>query len=219
MTSTVDNEAIIAGLQHELGQALHAQNGLRRELHHRVMNNLQIVTSLLALTARDAEDPALVRSLADISARVDTLTRAQHWIYEDLTQRGVDLRALVNDLCTGLERSLVCPRHHLVRMRCLTAGLYVRPDMAVPTSFLITEFAGLAARHGAVGTLHVALALARRAGRVTLAVASPSFIEHDYLCKHPDQPAARLILGVVRQLDGQLSYDGNRGRYAVAFAG
>ena len=53
------------------------------------MNNLQIVASLLALTARDADDPALVRCLADISARVDTLTRAQHWIYEDLTQRGL----------------------------------------------------------------------------------------------------------------------------------
>ncbi len=219
MTSTVDNEAIIAGLQHELAQALSQQDRLRRELHHRVMNNLQIVTSLLALTARDADDPALVRSLADITARVDTLTRAQHWIYEDLTQRGVDLRALVNDLCTGLQRSLVCQRHHLVRMRCLTAQIYVSPDIAVPASFLLTEFAGLAARHGAPGTLHIALALAKRNDRMTLAVASPSFIGHDYLGKHPDQPAARLILGVVRQLDGQLRHDGNRGRYAVSFAG
>ena len=219
MTSTVDNTAIIADLRYELEQAHQEQNRLRRELHHRVKNNLQIIASLLALTARDADDPGLVRSLADISARVDTLTRAQHWIYEDLTERGVDLRALVTDLCTGLERSLVCQRHHLVRMRCLTARMYVCPDLAVPTSFLLTEFAGLAARYGAVGTLHVALAFARRDDRMTLAVASPSFIGHDYLGKYPEQPAARLILGMVRQLDGQLSYDRNRGRYAVSFSG
>jgi two-component sensor histidine kinase len=221
LTDTPDNTdpaATIALLRAELERAHCEHHRLTRELHHRVRNNLQIVSSLLALTARDAEDPALVRSLGDVAARVDTLTRAQHWIYEDVTQRGVDLQALVGDLCTGLERRLKSQRHRRVRMRCLTAGLFVSADLAVPTSFLLTEFAGLAARHGAAGPLHIALALATDADRLTLAVASRSFVGHDYLMKQPDQPAARLILGMVRQLGGQLAHDSNRGRYAVSFA-
>jgi two-component sensor histidine kinase len=213
-----DPGATIVLLRAELERAQREHHRLTRELHHRVRNNLQIVSSLLALTARDAEDPALVSSLADIAARVDTLTRAQHWIYEDVTQRGVDLQALVSDLCTGLERRLKSQCHRRVRMRCLTAGLFVSAELAVPISFLLTEFAGLAARHGVAGPLHVALALAADADRLTLAVASRSFVGHDYLMQQPDQPAARLILGMVRQLGGSLAYDGNRGRYSITFA-
>ncbi len=202
----------------DLQAALAEQQRLTRELHHRVKNNLQIVSSLLSLTARDSDEPAVIESFAAIEARVETLTRAHHWIYDDAAERGVDLRALVTDLCTGLGRSLRSDRHPRVRVRCHAAPVFVSPDLAVPIAFLFTELTGLAAQHGAKGPLHIGLAVAADGMQRAVAVSSPAFVGLDHLGQRPDKPAARLILGMVRQLGGTLTHDADRGRYLVRFA-
>ena len=212
-----DLTATIEQLRRELAAAHVEQQRLTRELHHRVKNNLQIVSSLLALLARDADDPTLTESLAYIASRVDTLIRAHYWIHEDNMQRGVDLQALAADMGTALARSLQSDRHRRVRVRSRVDRAYINPDLAVPTSFLFTELAGLAARHGADGPLHIALAVVARDGQMTIAVASPAFVGTDHMQQRPDRPSARLIEGMVRQLGGRLEHDCNRGRYGVAF--
>ncbi len=201
----------------DLRIALVEQKRLTREVHHRVKNNLQIVSSLLSLHARDAATPEVARSYATIQARISALTHVHRWMYDDATSNGVDLRALTGELCGGLETSLVSPEHRRVTLACHSATIIVHPDVAVPVAFLVTELASLAARHGLPGPLDVQIAIIRAGDAVTVTVTSAAFTV-DRIAAAPLDPMARIIHGLARQLRGALVHDPVAGSYAVTFA-
>jgi PAS domain S-box-containing protein len=70
--------------QKALSKALRAKETLLREVHHRVKNNLQVISSLVNMQAASLKDPAAVRAFDDIQKRV----RAMALIHERL--RGDD---------------------------------------------------------------------------------------------------------------------------------
>jgi two-component sensor histidine kinase len=66
--------------QKALSKALRAKETLLREVHHRVKNNLQVISSLVNMQAASIKDPAAARALDDIQKRV----RAMALIHERL---------------------------------------------------------------------------------------------------------------------------------------
>lgn len=202
----------------DLRDALAEQQRLTREVHHRVKNNLQIVTSLLSLQARDADSPEVVQTYAVIQARIQALTQVHRWMYDDATSHGVDLRALVGDLCAGLETSLISPDHQQVTIASRVDAIVIHPDVAVPVAFLVTELAGLAAHHGDRGPLLVQVDAHEADGRITIAIAAAGFVGVDRLAAASMSPTARIIHGMARQLRGALVHDPRVGAYSVDFA-
>lgn len=202
-----------------LRTALVEQQRLTREVHHRVKNNLQIVSSLLSLQARGADSSESAQTYAVIQARLAALMHVHRWMYDDATSNGVDLEALAGELCAGLEASLVSPAHPVVSVSCDIAPIILHPDAAVPTAFLITELANLAAVHGAPGRLSIRIAATSDNARICLAVESASFVGADPIAATSLTPTARIIHGMARQLRSALIHDAAVGRYSVTFAG
>ncbi|MBC7519983.1 MAG: hypothetical protein H7268_02645 [Sandarakinorhabdus sp.] len=202
----------------ELAGALVEQQRLTREVHHRVKNNLQIISSLLSLQARDAVAPEIMQTYAVIQARIAALTHVHRWMYDDATSNGVDLKSLVGELCAGLQSSLVSPNHPDVTMACQTQAIIIHPDVAVPVAFLLTELASLAALHGAPGPLQVVVATTQDSATTTLTVTAPGFADIDRIATTGTTPTARIIRGMVRQLRGTLAHDPDAGNYSVTFA-
>jgi two-component sensor histidine kinase len=200
-----------------LRNALVEQQRLTREVHHRVKNNLQIVSSLLSLHARQAATPEVAQTYATIQARILALTQVHRWMYDDTTSNGVDLRSLTGELCASLETSLVSPEHHSVTIACHSEAIIVHPDIAVPISFLVTELASLAARDTPPGPLDVKTLISRKDNAVTIAIASKAFVAHDRIAATNMDPAARIIHGMARQLRSVLVHDPVAGSYSVTF--
>jgi len=65
-----------------LESAVALQELLLKEIHHRVKNNLQLVSSLLSLQGRKTHDPGVQRVLGDLSARVDVIADIHRALYE-----------------------------------------------------------------------------------------------------------------------------------------
>jgi signal transduction histidine kinase len=130
----------------DLRAGLATQKKLTREVHHRVKNNLQIVSSLLSLQSRDAASPEVAYAYATIQKRVNALALVHRWLYDDEAMRGVDLRSLAQDLCAGLEQSVTVPGGATITIAADVDRLYVGQDTAVPLAFLITELVTAAAR-------------------------------------------------------------------------
>ncbi len=202
----------------DLRGALAEQRRLTREVHHRVKNNLQIISSLLSLQSRTADSPEVLQTYALIQARIQALTQVHRWMYDDATSNGVDLQALVGEMCAGLETSLLSPHHPLVTVTCDIGAIVIHPDAAVPVAFLVTELASLAAKHVAPGPLHVRVTSARAAGKVTIAVASAGFAGTDHIAATALLPTSRIIHGMARQLRSELAHDAATGTYSVSFA-
>ncbi|MFZ4688352.1 MAG: sensor histidine kinase [Polymorphobacter sp.] len=201
----------------DLHRAVIEQQRLTREVHHRVKNNLQIVSSLLSLHAREAATPEIAQTYVTIQARIAALTQVHRWMYDDTTSDGVDLKALTGDLCANLESSLVSLEHPQVSVVCDTNAIIVHPDVAVPVAFVVTELASLAALHAETGPLLVRIGVMQADGVVTITVAARAFQGVDRISASSQDPAARIIHGMARQLRGTLTHD-PVGSYAVRFA-
>jgi two-component sensor histidine kinase len=201
----------------DLRAGLATQKKLTREIHHRVKNNLQIVSSLLSLQSRDAANAEVAYAYATIQKRVNALALVHRWLYDDEAMRGVDLRSLAQDLCAGLEQSVTVVDGSTVAIVADVDRLYIGQDTAVPLAFLITELVTAAARLAKSGSQTVRVTAKAGEGRATLTIQAPSFRGEDVFAVGSGDPSARIVQGMARQMRSKLAHDPEVGSYAIDF--
>lgn len=139
LNTTFQNMArIIARDEQELESALSEKSALLREVHHRVRNNLQLISSIINLQLRQIDDPASRRVLRDVQDRVLCLAIIHYQLHG--AERLSDLRA--DQVLEQILRQLVAARRSPGREPGLTlriAPLAIPADRMVPLAFLLTE--------------------------------------------------------------------------------
>ena len=75
---------------------------LLKELNHRVKNNLQTVSSIMRLQARQVKDPSVREVLQESQARLDALSLIHQQLYRTDDVRNVDLEKFIHDLIDKL---------------------------------------------------------------------------------------------------------------------
>lgn len=203
----------------ELNVALAEQKRLTREVHHRVKNNLQIVSSLLSIQSREAANAEVAHAYATIQARVSALAIVHRWMYESDAPgggAGVDLKALTTDLVAGLEQSLAASERVAVSITPVIERLFVSQDIAVPLAFLITELVSCAARAGAPEALEAFVTAHRSEARATLCITAAVFAGADQFAGGT-HPSGRIVSGMARQLRSPLVHDAVAGSYCITF--
>ncbi|HYN45849.1 MAG TPA: sensor histidine kinase [Allosphingosinicella sp.] len=206
----------VARHEAESAAAVVRQTRLVREVHHRVKNNLQVVSSLLNLHARGAAHEEAAAAYASIQRRVDALAVVHRNHYAELEEnRGVALKPLISELASNL-RATAPPQASGMQMRLDVAPFYASQDVAVSVAFLITEIAEFGMLCGA-SLVSIALD-AEEPGGARLSV------EVDALAGEIDcEPALadrfdRIVAGLARQLRSTLDRDPERGLYSVRIA-
>lgn len=134
---------------HELQAALDAKTALTHDIHHRVKNNLQIVSSLLNLQAGKISDPAAREALNQTRARIGGLAQIHRLLYEeshDSDHGNVNIASLLNALCVQL-RALHRGQSN-IQLVCEAASQTVPINNAVPLTLLAVEAVTNAFRHG-----------------------------------------------------------------------
>ena len=206
----------ILSQQRRLETALEEQKRLTREIHHRVKNNLQIVSSLLSLQARESPSAEVAHAYATVQARVGALALVHRWMYDEVGSHGVDLRALASDLCAALEQGIGAAGQAAIAIRCHVDRIVVSQDTAVPLAFLITELVSVAARRATPAGFVAEVRAQLEDGRARLTVTTPQFVDDGGLGS--GDPARRIIEGLARQLRTPLDHDSTGGSYGVLFA-
>jgi two-component sensor histidine kinase len=207
----------------ELEASLAQKEVLLREIHHRVKNNLQVVTSLLNLRAQTAASPAARQAMLEAQSRVKALALVHRDLYEGGGELlgTVDLGSFLGELCHLLEDT-VPGRAAEVEVRVSLEPARVAVDKAVPVSLFLTEALSNALRHafpdGRRGTVAVRLLGAADAGGDGAPAATARLeIEDDGVGFDPPPPpggaggrGAGLGMTLMRMLAGQAG-----GRLAV----
>ncbi|MBP6396946.1 MAG: hypothetical protein KA340_03620 [Saprospiraceae bacterium] len=75
---------------------------LLQEIHHRVKNNLQLVSSLLSLQSRSVEDEAATRALVEGQSRVQSMALIHKNLYNDNAASGLEVKDYVVQLTQQL---------------------------------------------------------------------------------------------------------------------
>lgn len=147
-----------ARYERRLRAAVERQQVLLKEIHHRVKNSLQLVSSMLNLQAADGGDPELRRQLQDASARVLAIARAHERLYKGDEIGSLDLGDYLRDICRDLSFSSAGP---LVEVDAAD-GVRIATDRAIPFALIAVELITNAAKYAyagkADGKIRVALA-------------------------------------------------------------
>jgi two-component system, sensor histidine kinase PdtaS len=202
--------------ENELAEGLANQKRLTREVHHRVKNNLQVVSSLINLHSRGATSDAITEAYASIQRRVDALAVVHRNHYAELEEhQGVSLRALIGEIASNLRASATHDAMNTAITLNIMSGS-ANQDVAVPIAFLITEIVEMVMTCGPRS--HVAISLTPVAGnsaRGLLSISSPSLASSDCLEGATAERFQRIAGGLARQLRAKLDHDVKGGRYAI----
>ncbi len=134
----------ITKAQDALRQSLSEKVTLLQEIHHRVKNNLQIISSLLflqqdALASEDARE-----ALQESVFRVRSMALIHETLYGVASLDRIDLHDYTRRLCSTLQASLA-PR---TRVEVTPGPLLIGIDAAVPVGLILNELVTNAMKYG-----------------------------------------------------------------------
>ena len=203
--------------EHELAEALKHQKLLTREVHHRVKNNLQVVSSLINLHARGATSPAVAEAYASIQRRVDALAVVHRNYYAELEENhGVSLRTLIGEIASNLRASATNGGSEAsITLDLMPA--YASQDSAVPVAFLITEIVELALENQPATPIAISLTpIEGVSGKASLSIVSPALGGASRREGPSVERFQRIVNGLARQLRSPLGHDVAKGSYGVS---
>ncbi len=200
----------------ELAEGLSNQKKLTREVHHRVKNNLQVVSSLINLHSRGAKNEAVSEAYASIQRRVDALAVVHRNHFAELEENsGVALRALIGEIASNL-RASANPRatKMSIVLNIMTAS--ATQDAAVPIAFLITEIVELVMLCGPDTNIAISLGpISDKPSRALLKISAASLASDSCLEGPIAERFQRIANGLARQLRSPLEHDISAGTYSI----
>jgi PAS domain S-box-containing protein len=143
-----------------LQAALEEREALLKEVHHRVKNNLQLISSLLNLQASWSSDPAVAALFVDSRNRVQSMASVHENLYRAGDFAKVAMHDHIENLCAQLTRAYdmhTPPLALSIQVSDLRLGL----DTAMSCGLIINELVSNAMKHafpdGSTGGIYVAL--------------------------------------------------------------
>jgi len=140
----------IVGRDASLRDSLAQKDDLMREIHHRVKNNLQVISSLLNMQQRALSDPAARAAMSDTRQRITALALIYRALYQGPDLKRVDLRAFLEELTAQLIAADAVQGAH-VRTEIHVDDLVIDPDRLAPLALFAVEAVTNAQKHAFAG--------------------------------------------------------------------
>lgn len=121
-----------------LDQALKEKEILLKEIHHRVKNNLQIISSLLSLQSKNIDDKAAKEALFEGKDRIQAIALIHHKLYRNDTYATIEMKSYLEDLIEQLSNSYDSQLRN-VRIKLFTDDIVLNLDTVVPLGLIICE--------------------------------------------------------------------------------
>ena len=127
--------------------SLHDKEALLREVHHRVKNNLQVITSLLRLESARSEHPATKLVLKDTQDRIRSMSLLHEAIYSTDSFSEVNAAAYLSRVATQLFRSSA-PQPATVTLTLDMEPVRLGLDQAILCGMIVNELTANCLKHG-----------------------------------------------------------------------
>lgn len=208
--------------EEQLKKSLGEKEVLLREIHHRVKNNLQVVSSLLYLQAQKISDPEFQACFLESQNRICSMALAHEQLYQSKNLSEVSVKAYVENLVDQLCQIFDCSDREIDC--CLEIeNIELHIEKIIPCGLLITELLSNVYKHAFVDDRkgQVTITIKGRGSEIMLEVADNGVgfpAEIDY--RQASTLGLQLVTALVTQLNGTLEMDRNCGtRFRVRFSG
>lgn len=122
----------------KLNNTMREKELLVREIHHRVKNNLQIISSLMNLQSRYVDDEVSLQVLRESENRVKSISMVHEGLYRSNDLSNINFKQYIENMVTQLTISYGLDQTKIgIQMDIMDVSLSI--DTAVPVGLLITE--------------------------------------------------------------------------------
>lgn len=208
----------------DLRESLREKEALLREVHHRVKNNLQVVTSLLRLETGRSQEPVVRIVLKDMQSRIQAMALLHETLYRSGNFAQVDLGMYLKQLTTQTFRALNA-RPGAIELDIDLASIQVGVDQAIPCGLLLNELISNCLKHGfpgnRAGRIRVELPALDGSSQTCLRVSDNGVgLPADFESKRGRSLGLQLVSDLARQLQGRLEIGAGPGAaFSVTFLG
>jgi two-component sensor histidine kinase len=129
----------------ELDRSIVEKDILLREVHHRVNNNLQVVSSLLSLQI-EREDTVVAARLRDAYDRIHSMSLVHEYIHRSTTLADLDFGEYVENLAEHLYESY-CHDQQRIKLEIAAESMRLVIDQAIPCGLILNELISNAFKH------------------------------------------------------------------------
>jgi PAS domain S-box-containing protein len=200
--------------RHSLAKSLKEREVLLQEVHHRVKNNLQIISSLLSLQVRRLEVGPARHALEDCQRRVLAIALVHQQLYQAGDYTSVAFGRYLRSLATSAFQA--AEMAGAVRLELAVDDLPVAVDLAIPCALLVNELITNALKHAFVGREraggNVRVALSRDGHELCLDVSDDGVgLPANFSFETATSMGSQLITTLTAQIGGTLAVSNEPG--------
>ena len=207
--------------ENQIKASLKEKEVLLREIHHRVKNNLQIISSLLNLESRYIKDEQTLEVFKEIQNRIRSMALIHEKLYQSKDLARIDFAGYIRSLVADLFRSYKA-NSHLITLKTNIDDVLLGIDTAISCGLIINELVSNSLKYafpeGRQGAIHVDFHLGEE-GKFTLIVGDNSVgFPKDLDFRNTESLGLRLTCTLVDQLEGTIELDRSGGtEFKVTF--
>ncbi|MGG6268566.1 sensor histidine kinase [Leptolyngbya sp. AN03gr2] len=206
---TVIQQAESSSTIEQLRASVREKEILLREIHHRIKNNLQVVTSLLDLQVMRVQDTDVQALLRSNQSRISSIALVHDRLSQLGNQNSIRLGEYVQSLVPMLVQTYAIEPNQITLRTAISGEIELSANRVVPVGLILNELISNALRHGLVNREgEIAVLLRVENSQVTLTVSDTgNRLPANFDLNTPQTLGFQIINSLVQQLDATLSVD------------
>jgi len=128
----------------EISTSLREKELMLKEIHHRVKNNLQVISSLLNLQSQQTKDPEVRNLLRESQDRLRSMALIHEKLYRSESFSSIDFSSYLHDITVSLKRAYAVKA---VIVDVKAEALLLSIDIAIPCGLIVNELVSNAFKH------------------------------------------------------------------------
>jgi two-component sensor histidine kinase len=135
---SINSQRLIAEQKHIIENALIEKDSLLKEIHHRVKNNLQMVSSLLSLQTKNTRSKAAIEALEEGKSRVKAMALIHQKLYQNDDLSVIEMQGYIESLVNSVQ-SVYKKGGHNIHVTIDAEGVELDIDRAIPFGLILNE--------------------------------------------------------------------------------
>ncbi|WP_421807385.1 sensor histidine kinase [Flagellimonas sp.] len=135
---SIKNQRLIAEQKHIIENSLVEKDSLLKEIHHRVKNNLQMVSSLLSLQTKNTRSKAAIEALEEGKSRVKAMALIHQKLYQNDDLSVIEMQGYIESLINSVQ-SVYKKGGHNISITIDAEGTELDIDRAIPFGLILNE--------------------------------------------------------------------------------
>ncbi len=131
-------ENLVQKRTNSLSEALEEREMLLKEIHHRVKNNLQVITGLLQLQKEELKDPLVIDAFNEGQSRVSSIALIHQNLYQNKDLGNIEFKSFLRDLFSQVAE-LYESKNRNIALTIHFDKTYIDIDTAVPLGLIVNE--------------------------------------------------------------------------------